>query len=234
MKWAGSACPFELYAGAPWDLSHGVRPSRQGFQGPAGALLRLIQSDHDVKIPGLKGPGIFRVTGLVHKRFAGGRPLKWAGSACLFELYAGAPWDLSHGVRPSRQGFQGPAGALLRLIQSDQDVKIPGLFGPGIFLNVRGFPAGFIGGLLRIQNAAKRFPGRTGEPIFLRQPDSDFVLLCREKIPAVGNGVLSACPIKEVSDGAPCAAVPDADVKKSARTGCCQQQSRENKQKCMK
>ena len=60
------------------------------------------------------------------------------------------------------------------------------------------------------------------------------VLTDGEKILAVGNGVLSACPIKELPDGAPGTAVPDADVKKSARTGCCQQQSRENKQKCMK
>ena len=62
MKWAGSACPFELYAGPPWDLSHGGRPSRQGFQRPAGALLRLIPNDTDARSPVRKDRGFFFVT----------------------------------------------------------------------------------------------------------------------------------------------------------------------------
>lgn len=63
MKWAGFACPFELYAGPPWDLSHhGVRPSRQSFQRPAGALLRLIRSNTEIRSPVRKGRGFFFVT----------------------------------------------------------------------------------------------------------------------------------------------------------------------------
>ena len=172
MKWAGLACPFELYAGPPWDLSHGVRPSRQGFQGPAGALLRLIPNDTDARSPVRKDRGFFFVSDCM----AGGR--KPPGGAGVFP--------------------RGGCGRKAHIRRGGK--RVDGCCRP-LFLKTALAPARFIKGLLLIQDAAKRIPAGAGKIIFLRQLCSGMILLRGAQIFTACDPGFSACPVEKLAPG---------------------------------